>query len=117
MAKYIPKRLESQYNWRTSIQHHVKLKRPNNLQQQSSHKTEATKVNAIMEKLEESDGNLYRKRNNINDYLPHYESENEEGTQHSTKLNTPIILPSVNEKGSKNKGGQNNINEEDGNDR
>ena len=52
MAKSPPKRLESQSNWRTSIHRHIKLERPKKLQQQPPHKTEATKVNTIMEQLE-----------------------------------------------------------------
>ena len=52
MAKSPPKRLKSQYNQINIIQRHVKVKRPKNLQQQSYHKREAMKANAIMEQLE-----------------------------------------------------------------
>ena len=55
MAKYPPKRLEIPSNQRTSIHRHVNMKRLKKLQQQSSRKTEATKVNAIIEQLDQSD--------------------------------------------------------------
>ena len=73
MDKSPPKCLEMQSNQRTSIWRHVKVKRSKKLQQQSSFKTEATKVNTIMEQLDELDGNGHRMRNNINHFESLYE--------------------------------------------
>ena len=115
MAKYPPKHPESQSNRRTSIHHHYKVNIPKKLQQQSYQKTEATKVNAIMEKLDELDGNGHHRKKNINHFTTIYKSDNKEGTQQSTKSNTPIIVLSEKETGRR-KIGQNKINEEDGND-
>ena len=53
---------------------------------------EATNVNTIMEQLDKSDGNGHRRENNINQFIPLYESHYEEGTQHRTKFKTPIIV-------------------------
>ena len=75
MAKYPPKRPNSQSNWRTSIHHHVKLKIPKKLQQQPSWKTESIKINAIMEQLDELDGKGHCKENNTNHLAQLYESE------------------------------------------
>ena len=77
MAKYPHKLLENQSNRRSIIHCHIKLKRPKKLQQQSSQNIEATKVNAIMEKLEKSDGDGCRSKNNINNFAPIYESGDE----------------------------------------
>ena len=72
MAKYPPKCPEIQSNRRNSIPHHVKVKIPKKLQQQPSRKTEETKVNAIMEKLDESDRNIHRRKNNFNNFSQIY---------------------------------------------
>ena len=48
MAKYLPKRLDNKSNWRANIHQQPKAKRPKKPPQQSSRKTEAIKVNAIM---------------------------------------------------------------------
>ena len=53
---------------------------------------EAKKVNSIMDKLEESDGNGHHRENNIDHLAPLYESDNEEGTQHRTKPKNPSIV-------------------------
>ena len=71
------------------------------LQQQSSQKTEVSKSNAIMEQLDESDGNRHIRKNNINHFAPLYESDYEEDTKHREKPKTPIIVPSEKEKGRK----------------
>ena len=92
MAKYPPKRLDNQSNQRTSINRHVKVKRPKNIQQQSSRKAEEMKVDAIMEKLDDSNGNRHKLKTNINHFAPLFESDNKEGTTHSTKPNTPTIV-------------------------
>ena len=55
---------------------------------------EAMKVNAIMEQLDDSDGNVHRGNTNINYFVPLLESYDEEGTKHKTKYNTPTIVPS-----------------------
>ena len=68
-----------------------------------------------MEKLDKQDGNSHRRKNNINQFTPLYESNNEEGTQYRMKPKTPIIVPGEKDKGRKNKGGQIKINKEDGN--
>ena len=60
IAKSPPKRLENQSNQRTSIQRHVKVKRPKKLQQKSSWKAKSIKVNAIMYQLNKSDVNVYQ---------------------------------------------------------
>ena len=78
------------------------------VQQQSSRKTEAMKVNAIMEQLDKSDRNGYWRKNNSNNFESLYESYNEKGTNHRTKPNTSIIVISEEENGGKNKGGRNN---------
>ena len=88
-------------------------KQPKKLQKQSPRKTEPTKVKAIMEQLYKSDGNIYKSRYNIDHFTPIYESDYEEGTNHMTKPNTPIIVLSKEEKGRKNKINQNKGNEED----
>ena len=53
---------------------------------------EATKVNAIMEQLDKTDGNRYQSKNSINHFATLYELYDEEGTKHRTKLNTTIIV-------------------------
>ena len=70
-----------------------------------------------MDQMDKSVGNGHCRENNINNFAPLYESDNEEGTQHRNNPNTPIILLSVNQKRKKNKGGQKNSNEEYGNDK
>ena len=91
MAKYPYKLLWVQSNRRTSIHRRVKVKRPNKIQQQSSHKREATKVNAIMEKLDESDGNWHCRKNNIN-HLPHlYESDDDKSAWEKTKTPSMVL--------------------------
>ena len=115
MAKSSPKRLENQSNRRNIIHHQGKLNNPKKLQQKSYRKTEATKVNAIMEKLDKSDINRYQIKNNINNFATLYELDNEEGINHRTKPKTPTIVPSEEEKGIK-KGGKNKGNEEYEND-
>ena len=93
MSKSLPKRPENQSNLITRIHCQVKVKRTKKLQQQSTQKMETTEVNAIMEKLEKSDGNGYRSKNNINHFTPIYESDYEEVTKHRKKHKTPIIVP------------------------
>ena len=56
-------------------------------------------------------------RKNISHFAPLYESNHEEGTKNGTKPKNPIISLRGKDKGSKNKGGQNKINEEGLNDR
>ena len=63
------------------------------------------------------DGNGHRSKNNINHFTPLYKSDDEKGTKHRTKPNTPIILKSGKEKGRTNKGGQNKSSKKDGNSR
>ena len=70
MAKYPLKILKNQSNQRTSIHCHITVKRPKKIQQQSSRKTEETKVNAIMKQLDKSDGNGYQIKNNNNNFSP-----------------------------------------------
>ena len=106
MAKSPPKRPESQSNQISSIHCHVKSKIPKKLQQQSSCKMEVTKVNSIMEKLDESDGNRIHSKNSINHFSSLYKSEDEEGTKHRKKTNTPNVVISKKEKGNKHKGGK-----------
>ena len=72
MAESSPERLDSQSNRRSRIHGHVKVNIPNNLHQQASRNTEATKFNAIVKQLEESDENGHRRRNNINKFSPLY---------------------------------------------
>ena len=90
MAKSPPKRLDNKSNQRTSIQCHVKVKLPKNIQQQSYLNIEATKVIAIMEKLNKLNGN--GRKTNINNFAPLFESYYEEGTKNTTKPKTPIIV-------------------------
>ena len=45
-----------------------------------------------MEQLDELDGKGHRKENNTNHLAQLYESEDEEGTKHRTKPNTPSIV-------------------------
>ena len=49
-----------------------------------------------MDQMDKSVGNGHCRENNINNFAPLYESDNEEGTQHRNNPNTPIILLSVN---------------------
>ena len=93
VAKSPPKCLDNQSKQRFSIHLQVKANYLNKPPQQSSRNTEATKVNAIMEKLDNSDGNRHRSNTNINHFIPLFESDNEEGTKPRTKpKNTPGIL-------------------------
>ena len=68
-----------------------------------------------MKKLDESDVNRHRSRNNINHFAPLYESDDNEDTRHGTKPKIQIIVPRKKQRGSKNKKGQNECDEEDGN--
>ena len=77
MDKSPPKHLDIQSNQRTSIHQHVKVNRPNKLQQTFPRKTESTKLNAIMEQLDESYINGHYSKNNINHFAPLYESDDE----------------------------------------
>ena len=54
-----------------------------------------------MELLDESDRDGHLRTKNLNHFALLYESDDEEVTQHRTKLNTPIIVPSKKEKGEK----------------
>ena len=74
MAKYPHKWLDKQSNWITRIHLHVKLKRPNNIQQHSSQKTEATKCNVNVDQLDEWYWNGHRRKTNINHFEPLFES-------------------------------------------
>ena len=113
MAKYPPKRLDYQYNQRTVIHRHVKVKYPKNIQQQSSQNREATKFNAIMKKLDKSYGNGHRRKTNTNHFAPLFESDNEGGTKYRIKPKTLIIVLSEYEEIRKIKGEKNKGNEED----
>ena len=64
-----------------------------------------------MEQLYKLDGNRYLSKNNINHLVPLYESDDEEGTKHRTKLKTAIIVLSEEEKGRKKEEDQNKGNE------
>ena len=75
MAKYPPKHLNIRSNQRTIIQRHVKVKRPKKLQHQSSQNTEAKKVNAIIEQLDELDRKLHRRKTNIKYFVPLFEPD------------------------------------------
>ena len=92
MVKSPPKRLYNKSNQRSRIYQQVKAKNPKKLLQQSAWKMEATKVNSIIEQLDESDGNGHRWNTNINNFASLFESEDKEGTKHRTKPNSPIIL-------------------------
>ena len=74
MAKDPPECLVNKSNQRTSIQCHVKVKLPKNIQQQSYLNIEATKVIAIMEKLNKLNGN--GRKTNINNFAPLFGSDN-----------------------------------------
>ena len=76
---------------------------------------ETTNVNAIMEQLEKSDGNVYQSKNNINNFIPLYESDYEEGNNYSKKPNTPIIVLREEYKGRRNNKVQNKVNGKYGN--
>ena len=52
----------------------------------------ATKVNAIMEQLEKSDGIGHGRKTNIDYYAPLFESYYEEGNKHRKKTKNPIIV-------------------------
>ena len=56
-----------------------------------------------MELLGDSDGNGHRRNNNINHFSPLFESDDEYGTKHSMKPNTPIIVISEDGEEDKNK--------------
>ena len=74
VAKFTPKCLDNQSNQRTSIHRYVEVKHHKKLQQQSSLKTELIRVDAIMEKLDESNGNGHRRKININHFAPLFKS-------------------------------------------
>ena len=50
------------------------------------------KCNTIMDQLDKFNGNGYKRKNNMNQFAPLYESDNEKGTKKSTKPKTPIIV-------------------------
>ena len=47
-----------------------------------------------MEQLDKLDRKLHRRKTNINYFVPLFEPEDEEGHKHTTKPNTPIMVPS-----------------------
>ena len=53
---------------------------------------EATKINAIMDKLDEFDENKKHRENSTNHFVPLYEANDEEGTHHKEKPKTPSIV-------------------------
>ena len=87
------------------------MKHPNKLQQQSSQKIETTKVAAIMEQLDELNGNRHVRKTNIIHFTPLFEFDDEEGTNHMKIPNNPTIVLSENEEGRENKGYQNKGND------
>ena len=89
------------------------MKRTKNIKQQSSRKTEATEVNAIMEQLDELYINVHKRKTNINHFTPLFGSDNEEGTKQRMKPKNPIIVLSEYEEGRKTKSDKNKGNEED----
>ena len=58
MAKYPTKCLDNQSNQISSIYCHIKSKHSKNPLQKSAQKKEPTKGNAIMDKLDDLDGNI-----------------------------------------------------------
>ena len=52
-----------------------------------------------MEKLDESDVNGHRREKNINNFVPLYESDNEEVTKHRKKSKIPSIVLSEKDNG------------------
>ena len=66
--------------------------------------------------MDDPEGNGHCRNNNINNFAPLYESDDEEGTKHRTKPKTLIMLLSEKDEGRKNKGGQNKSNEDIRND-
>ena len=97
MAKYLTKRSDNQSKQSDSIHLHIKVKRTNNLQHNPSWKTKATKVNAIMKKLDDSDGNGHEWKTNINYFAKLFKKDNDEGTNNRAKPKTPIIVPNEHE--------------------
>ena len=73
---------------------------------------EATKVNAIMQQLDESDRNRHNIKTNINHFSSLFESDDEEGNNNMTKPKTQIIVLREQEEGRENKGYKNKGNEE-----
>ena len=69
MYKYPPKRLDNQSNRRTIFRVQVIVKHPKKPRQQSVLNTEATKVNSIMEQLDDLDENGYGRNTNINHFV------------------------------------------------
>ena len=105
MDKSSHKCIGNQSNQRTSIYRHVKVKRPNNLQQQSYQNKEAEKINAIMEKLGNFDVNGHGRNRNINHFVPLFVSNNEEGANPSPKpKNNPVVVLSEDEDKDEKKG-------------
>ena len=92
MAIFPHKLFNNQSNKRARIYLHVKSKHTKKPPQQSSQKTEATKVNAKIDSLDDSDGN--RRNKNINHFAPLFESYYDEGTKPITKpnMNTFIVI-------------------------
>ena len=68
------------------------MKRPKKLHKQSSKKTKATKVNSIMDQLDNLYGNIHERNTNINHFVRLFESDNGKGNRHKTKPKTPIIV-------------------------
>ena len=64
---------------------------------------EATKVNSIIEQLDESDGNGHRCNTNINKFTPLFESYDEEvtNTRKKSKKNPVILLSEYEDKDEK----------------
>ena len=91
MTKSQPKRLENKSKRRAKIYRHVKWKHTKNPTQQPDWKAEATKVNAIMDQLNDLDGNIHKRK--INHFTPLFESDNGEVTKPSIKpKKTPFIV-------------------------
>ena len=105
MAKSPSELLDNKSNQMASIHRHIKSKHTNNTPQQSAQKTEATEVNAIMIQLDDSDGDIHLCNSNTDHFTPLFESEDEEGTNPSTKpKKIPVIVLSEYEDKEKNKG-------------
>ena len=102
ITKYPPKRFDNQSNRKASIHCHIKVKRLKKPHQQSVQNTESTKVNTIMEQLDQWNGNRHRHNTNTNLVGPLLESDNKDGTKHRTKPKTQIIVLSENDKAEKN---------------
>ena len=105
MSKSPPKRLDIQSKQKSNTHRQDIAKLPNNHPQQSSHNTEATGVNNIMEKLDNSDQNWHGRNTNINQFSLLFESNDEEGTKSMTKpKKIPVVVLSEDEDEDKKKG-------------